>query len=147
MGDERKAEIKNDSKVLSLNNYKDGVAIDREDQSCQRSRFRGEEWWSSFGQVKSEAEMSSRQLHILVRSSEVRSGLEIYRWYLNLKDRMRLLRKWNQTDKRRGWALGHSNTERLGRRAQIRRLKRCVRWDRRKIKRMWGPGSLVKKSL
>lgn len=64
MGYERKTEIKSDSKVLSLNNYKDGIAIDRGDQSFQWSRFREER--SNFEQVKSEAEMSSRQLRILV---------------------------------------------------------------------------------
>ena len=46
-----------------------------------------------FGQVKFEEEMPSRQLHMLVWSSGVRSGLEIYRWYLKPKDMMRSSRK------------------------------------------------------
>lgn len=38
-------------------------------------------------------EMSNTQLHTLVRSAEVRSGLELYRWYLMPKDMRRSSKK------------------------------------------------------
>lgn len=46
-----------------------------------------------FGQVKFEVEMPSRQLYTLAWSPGVRSGLEIYRLYLKLKDMMRSSRE------------------------------------------------------
>ena len=48
---------------------------------------------SAFGQVKSEAEMQSRQLHMIAWSSELRTGMEICRWYLKPKRMMRSSRK------------------------------------------------------
>lgn len=48
---------------------------------------------SAFGQVKSEAEMQSRQLHMIAWSSELRTGMEICRRYLKPKGMMRSSRK------------------------------------------------------
>lgn len=48
---------------------------------------------TAFGQVKSEAEMQSRLLHMIVWGSELRTGMEICRWYLKPKGMMRSSRK------------------------------------------------------